>query len=98
MSNTMDSAVRIDFDSAEFADFTRTMEFFLHPVPWNLSHINMIKVYHKQSLIHRGIMHVQSTSKLCKGAKGIVACLSPTKCEEAFGLHTRKALENKSKK
>src|SRR3954464_3267470 len=35
---TEDAAIRIDFDSAEFVHVTHTMEFFLRPTPWNLSH------------------------------------------------------------
>src|SRR4051812_39549523 len=35
---TEDSAIRIDFDSAEFVHVTHTMEFFLRPTPRNLSH------------------------------------------------------------
>src|SRR3954462_15256679 len=35
---TEDTAIRIDFYSAEFVHVTHTMEFFLRPTPRNLSH------------------------------------------------------------
>src|SRR3954470_19723388 len=42
--------------------------------------------------------NIRRTSKLCKGAKGIVACLSPERCETPSVLDTDTPCKNRTRK